>query len=113
MKKIGLIWVPDKPVVCQDDPHAWTEATALGSGRTPEGKTSKDVVAERTKTERRLCRELCLLRDECLEAAMLEEGGSKAPQRYGIRGGLLPWERETLYKNRRADARARAKENAA
>lgn len=107
MKKIGRIWIPDRPVPCQADPHSWTEAAIPSQGRPTQGSTPRMDVEDDTRTERKICREACELRLACLESALLEEGSSKAPQRYGIRGGLLPWERETEYKKRRAVERAR------
>jgi len=113
VKKIGRIWTPDRPVPCQSNPYAWTEAALVSAGRVPDGyATGRAVVEEDTKAEREICRVMCPLREQCLESALLEEGSSKAPQRYGIRGALLPWERETEYKKRRAVERARAKEAA-
>lgn len=46
----------------------------------------------------------CPVAGDCLESAMLEEGGHGG--RHGIRGGLTPEERRALHRRRAAAARA-------
>jgi hypothetical protein len=96
------LWIPDEPPPCVVDPDAWTEQAHLGQGRQPANPLR--VLRERTELARKECQLLCPFQVECLEAAMAEEGGRKAEKRYGIRGGLLPIERETLYKRRKRES---------
>lgn len=89
-------WIPSGPPPCSVDPDSWTEDAHLGQGRTPANPLR--TLRERTETARKICRTECWFRDTCLAEAMAEEGGRRADARYGIRGGLLPQERETLYR---------------
>lgn len=101
-----LLWIPLGPVPCAADPDSWTTEAHLGSGRKPDDPLR--TLRERTKTARAICRESCPERDMCLATAMAEEGGRKAELRFGIRGGLLPQERETLYRNTKMKEKAAA-----
>ncbi|UVK63515.1 WhiB family transcription factor [Mycobacterium phage Aegeus] len=51
-------------------------------------------------TPRRICKEWCPVRRECLEAAMAEEHGYCRSLRYGVRGGMSPTERSELAEER-------------
>lgn len=44
-------------------------------------------------TAKEICRERCPVRQECLDDAMARETGRAAKSRFGIRGGLGPFER--------------------
>lgn len=46
---------------------------------------------------------LCLVKTQCLEAALSEERAAK--QRYGYRGGKTPHQRKMIYINRQRAAR--------
>lgn len=43
----------------------------------------------------------CIVRDECLDEAMREEGGRSSTARHGCRGGLTPEGRARLHRTRR------------
>jgi hypothetical protein len=43
----------------------------------------------------------CPVVDECLTAALAEEGGRGKDTRFGIRGGLTPSQRHALYNRHR------------
>lgn len=47
----------------------------------------------------RICRR-CPVRVECLDAAIAEEGPASAGNRYGMRGGLTPGQRRSVYEAR-------------
>ena len=51
-------------------------------------------------TPRRVCKEWCPVRRECLEAAMVEEYGYCRQLRFGVRGGMTPAERAGLAEQR-------------
>lgn len=53
-----------------------------------------------------ICKTLCPVREECLAAAIREEGGRNATSRYGIRGGLQGAGRRGVYDRERARRRA-------
>lgn len=69
----------DNAVCRQIGPGPWDEETAAGAGRA-----------------KRLCREVCPVRDECLEHAMEREAGRTDLYRGGIWGGLGPKQRYEL-----------------
>lgn len=56
---------------------------------------------------KRICRS-CLVRADCLEAALADEGGRSKDGRYGVRGGLTGDERYLLYARRRNSRRTAA-----
>lgn len=93
------IWIPDAPVPCQADPYKWTDDVHRKTG--PSKRSELTILRERTVTARDICKTECALRTVCLESAMREEGGVVAKKRFGIRGALLPQERETLHRRRR------------
>lgn len=45
---------------------------------------------------RRVCLHSCPVRQQCLDAALQEEGSAGKSTRYGVRGGLTPNERHRL-----------------
>lgn len=45
---------------------------------------------------RKVCNEMCFVREACLDSAMLEEQGLSRALRFGIRGGLGPAQRAAL-----------------
>lgn len=53
-----------------------------------------------------ICKTLCPVREECLAAAVREEGGRTTESRYGIRGGLQGAGRRRMYDRERARRRA-------
>ena len=103
MRKIDQLWSPPEPVPCQSDPFAWTE-----EAQARDSSVSLKQLRARTKQQRDICREACPFVAECLASAMKEEGGDKAKLRYGIRGALLPQERESLYRKNRDERRQAA-----
>ena len=82
-------WQPTQPVPCREpgnDPDLWDNNSSSSEGRR--------AVA--------LCNE-CPLRAECLDAALWEEArtiGTSKEQRYLIRGGMGPNERDREHKAR-------------
>lgn len=53
---------------------------------------------EKYPAARRICRE-CPVREQCLETEMRIEGSKHATHRFGIFGGLSPYQRHQLYKD--------------
>ena len=47
----------------------------------------------------RVCQR-CPVQAECLSAALAEEGPASASNRYGMRGGLTPGQRRSVYEGR-------------
>lgn len=78
----------------------------------PEYEDQRDIwFAHTTQTAdveqaKRICKTLCPVREECLAAAIREEGGRNATSRYGIRGGLQGAGRRGVYDRERARRRA-------
>lgn len=48
---------------------------------------------ENGRAAKRICRERCPVREECLDDAMAREAGKRPEYRHGIRGALSPFER--------------------
>jgi hypothetical protein len=53
-----------------------------------------------TRLAKKICIDECPVTEECLESALREESGLMKRDRYGIRGGLTPRERDKLMKSR-------------
>lgn len=47
----------------------------------------------------------CPVRQKCLDEAMKEEGALPEVMRYGLRGGLYPWERARIARSERRKSR--------
>lgn len=116
MLTFGDVWVPDRPVPCQQDPELWAdppeqvdEEAELGAPKKRGRKPKRHAAEVEWAIEQ--CDTVCPLSLACLEAAMREEGTRNSSYRFGIRGGTLPSQRETLY--RKAARARRTKETAA
>lgn len=55
---------------------------------------------------KRICNTICPVREACLADAMRDEGAKPTTQRFGIRGGLTPAERDRAYRARYTKAAA-------
>lgn len=89
---------------CRDTPDSWW------FGEDGKGRISYLDALE--------CCSTCPVKQECLDSAMAEEGtrGDWARHRFGVRGGLTPWQRTELAKeqgtvplSRRGFSRVRAR----
>lgn len=89
------VWIPNQEVPCGQAPDMFT-STKMGRFSKAELAWMRDV-----------CRNQCPLTDECLEAAMREEGQSGLLDRNGMRGGLTARERWRLHRRRKTSSRRR------
>ena len=78
----------------------------------PEYKDQRDIWFAPTTRQsdivlaKSICKTLCPVREECLAAAVREEGGRTTESRHGIRGGLQGAGRRRMYDRERARRRA-------
>jgi hypothetical protein len=81
------VWIPDTDTPCRFFPDSWSDPKHY---RGPAN-------LENLRLSVRICKNDCLVRDECLVQAMREEKDcKKSAERVGIRGGLTPRERQKL-----------------
>ena len=103
------------PQVSTAAPGSWREDAACRDYE-PEwwfADTKSTADRDARETARTICRTICPVRDECLEAALKVEGALKEPSRFGIFGGMDPEERHREYARRYRAERLRARKAAA
>lgn len=93
----------------------WLEHAACAG---PEHKDHRDIWFptpgdHRSRAEAVAVCEMCPVRQACLVDALREEHGRHVDTRHGIRGGLSPKQRRSLYEKQRSRAKKARMEQAA
>ncbi|WP_327169515.1 WhiB family transcriptional regulator [Streptomyces subrutilus] len=85
---------------------AWT-ADGMCAQTDPDEFFPEKGESDKTRAAKRICQS-CLVREQCLDAAMASEGNRSASGRFGVWGGYSPKERVRL-----AQVRSRLRMDAA